>query len=133
MQKAYSFGLHKLDTIYGEVIPEEFIIQMLEHDSAVIKAYISDKVEKILKDFKYENKNLFMYYMKTLLLLPNKISKSKDDIYKVIPKFVNLHKDAREEIENILLDIGGSNIIVDSERALVALAGIRREGVGIEC
>lgn len=133
VQKAYSFGLHKLDTIYGEVIPEEFIIQMLEHDSAVIKAYISDKVEKILKDFKYENKNLFMYYMKTLLLLPNKISKSKDDIYKVIPKFVNLHKDTREEIENILLDIGGSNIIIDSERALVALAGIRRDGVGIEC
>ncbi|MCY6369954.1 hypothetical protein [Clostridium ganghwense] len=125
--RAYSFGLKKLDAIYGELIPEEFIIQMLEHSSSDVKAYISDKTNKILDNLGNGNEDLFMYYIRTLLLLPNKISKSKDRVYEVIPKFVLKYRDKLEEIQNILLDIGGSNIIKDSERALIALAKIREE------
>lgn len=73
-----------------------------------------------------------MYYLKTLLLLPNKISKSKDRVYEVIPQFALTYRDKLDEIESILLDIGGSNIIVDSERALVALAKIRQEVITVE-
>lgn len=127
VNKAYSFGLEKLDMFYGDSIPEEFIIQMLEHGSKDVKAFISDKMNKVLDNLGNENEELFMYYVKTLLLLPNKISKSKDRIYKVIPKFVFKYKHREDEVESLLLDIGGSNIIKDSERALIALAKIRGE------
>lgn len=132
VNKVYSFGLKKLDSIYGDLIPEEFIIQMLEHDSDDVKAYISDKTNKIIDNLGNGNENLFMYYLKTLLLLPNKISKSKDRVYEVIPQFALTYRDKLDEIESILLDIGGSNIIVDSERALVALAKIRQEVITVE-
>ncbi|MCM1989972.1 hypothetical protein [Oceanirhabdus seepicola] len=125
--RAYSFGLRKLDMIYGNLIPEEFIIQMLEHTSHDVKAYISDKMNKVLDNSGDGNEEIFMYYIKTLLLLPNKISKGKDRVYEAIPKFVIKHKQRLDEVESMLLDIGGSNIIKDSERALIALAKIREE------
>ncbi|MCY6959008.1 hypothetical protein [Clostridium brassicae] len=125
--RTYSFGLEKLNEIYGDLIPEEFIIQMLEHTSPDVKAYISDKTNEILDNLGNGNEKIFMYYIKTLLLLPNRISKSKERVYKTIPRFVNKHKDKLEEVENMLLDIGGSNIIMDSERALIVLAKIRGE------
>lgn len=132
VNKVYSFGLKKLDEIYKDSIPKELIIKMLEHTSSEVKAYISNKADKILSNLSNGNKELFMYYVKTLLLLPNKISKSKEDIYKVIPKFVAEHKDKLIEFEDILLDIGGSNITLDSERALTTLAKIRKEVVLVE-
>jgi hypothetical protein len=127
--KAYSFGLKKLDMLYGDAIPEEFILQMLEHSSSEVKAYISDKTNRILDNLGNGNEKLFMYYVKTLLLLPNRNSKSKDKVYEVIPKFAIKFRDYLDEIEGVLLDIGGSNSIIDSERALVALAKIRGEVV----
>lgn len=69
-----------------------------------------------------------MYYVKTLLLLPNKNSKSKQRVYDSLPRFVEAFPDKLSEIESILLNIGASNIIIDTERALVALAKIRKEG-----
>ena len=68
-----------------------------------------------------------MYYVKTLLLLPNKISKSKDIIYKLLPSFVLQNPSFKEVVEAELLAIGGSNIKRDSERALMSLAQIRKE------
>lgn len=132
VSKVYLFGLRKLSEIYGEFIPSEFMIQMLEHTSSEVKSYISNKANEILNNLEDNNKDLFMYYIKTLLFLPNKVSKSKEDIYKVIPKFIYKHNDKLKEIEKMLLDIGGSNIIKDSEAALIALAKIRREEVQIE-
>ena len=73
------------------------------------------------------DKELFMYYLKTLVYLPNKHSKSKDRMYNVIPLFALKHQDKIPDIESILLDIGGANVIIDSERALVALAKIKKE------
>lgn len=130
--KAYIFGLKKLDTMYGDAIPEEFIIQMLEHSSTEVKTYISDKTDRILHSLGGGNAKIFMYYVKTLLLLPNRASKSKDKAYEAIPRFALKYTDNMEEIQNILMDIGGSNSITDSERALVALAKIRREVVAHE-
>lgn len=132
VQKVFSFGLKKLDLIYGELIPGEFIIQMLEHTSDQVKKYISNKTNGILDNLQGDNKELFMYYFKTLLFLPNKLSVGKDKVYEVIPKFVSINKDKLAEVEEILLDIGGSNIIVDSERALTTLAKIRGEVVSGE-
>jgi hypothetical protein len=128
----YSFGLKKLDLLYGENLPAEFIVQMLEHSSNDVKEYISGKINKIINDLGAQNKNLFLYYAKTLLLLPNKISKSKDRVYEVIPKFARIYQDQLNEIESMLLDVGGSNIILDSERALVTLAKIKREVMTLE-
>ena len=110
------------------MIPKEFIIQMLEHDRDEVKKYISDKTKEVLNSLKDSDKDLFIYYVKTLLYLPNKLSKEKDSIYDAIFNFALKYDDKIEEIENILLDIGSSNSIVDSERALVTLAKIRSEG-----
>lgn len=132
VNKVYSFGLRKLDEIYNDLIPIEFIIQMLEHNSIDVKAYISNKTDKILDNLGNGDEELFIYYTRTLLFLPNKVSKSKDNIYRVIPKFVLKYKDKLDEFEDILLDIGGSNIITDSERALITLAKIRKEVVLVE-
>lgn len=128
VERAYKFGLNQLDSIYGEQIPGEFIIQMLEHSSPEVKAYISNKIDSTIDNFKNETKELFMYYVKTLLLLPNKNSKSKQRVYDSLPRFVEAFPDKLSEIESILLNIGASNIIIDTERALVALAKIRKEG-----
>ncbi len=129
VKKAYSVALQKLDEIYKDKIPEEIIIRMLEHSSIEVKAYISDKINYVINELSNGNGNseLFVYYTKTLLLLPNLLSKRKDEIYNVIPQFVRRNKEKISEIEDILLKIGGSNIIKDSERALVALAKIKKE------
>ena len=105
---------------------------MLEHTSVDVKAYISNKTNEILDNLGNGDEELFMYYTKTLLFLPNKVSKSKDNIYEAIPKFVLKYKDKLDEFENILMDIGGSNIIADSERALTTLAKIKKEVVLVE-
>ncbi|HEY9063242.1 MAG TPA: TerD family protein [Pseudobacteroides sp.] len=128
VERAYSFGLKQLDSIYGELIPGEFIVQMLEHGSPEVKAYISSKIDRIIQNFSTTTKELFMYYVKTLLLLPNRNSKSKQRVYDSLPRFVSTYPDKLDEVEQILINIGGSNIIIDSERALVALAKIRKEG-----
>ncbi|MHA1498568.1 MAG: hypothetical protein ACTSRT_13630 [Promethearchaeota archaeon] len=125
VKKAYSYATHALDEIYADKIPKDLIIQMLEHGSPDIKSYISDKISGVMEDLGSENSDTFIFYMKTLIFLPNLISKSKDSIYKAIPSFVINNKEKFFEVEEILLEIGGSNIIKDSERALVALAKIK--------
>lgn len=129
--KVYQYALQKVDEFYlnKNEIPKEFLLHMLEHTSSEIKAYISNKINQLLDNCEKVNEELFLYYVKTLLLLPNKVSKSKDKIYKVIPYFVLSHKNSQQEIEQLLLDIGGSNNIIDSERALVTLAKIRKEAL----
>jgi hypothetical protein len=73
-----------------------------------------------------------MYYVKTLLLLPNRVSKSKAKVYDALPKFALKYRSNLDDIQSLLMDIGGSNSIADSERALVALAKIRGEVVFLE-
>ncbi|MCL2337902.1 MAG: hypothetical protein FWC60_10845 [Firmicutes bacterium] len=127
--KVYEYGLQKLDEIYeqpGGVIPAELLVHMLEHPASAVKAYIADKLTDIIKTMGQGNKELFMYYAKTLLLLPNRISAAKDTVYEVLPLFVAAHGDQQPAVEALLLDIGGSNIILDAERALVALVRIRK-------
>ena len=127
VKKAYEFGLKKLDEIYGEFVPSDFIMQMLEHTSSEVKGYITDKSDSILNSLGKGNEELFMYYAKTLLLLPNRIRKNKDDIYDALFNFAAEYSDKRNEVEEFLLEMGGSNIIKDSEKALVTLAKIRKE------
>lgn len=129
-KKAYDYGIKKLYDLYediNEVIPAEFIIKMLEHSSVEVKSYISNKITKVINNFENGNEELFIYYAKTVLFLPNKVSKIKENIYNIIPLFVNKYKHKYNDVEKILFDIGGSNIILDSERALVALAKIKSE------
>lgn len=129
-KKTYEYGLQKLYELYempGELIPEDFIVRMLEHSSVEVKQYIAGKLDETLGNLGGGNKELFIYYAKTLLFLPNRVSKSKNNIYQVLPAFVGKYRDKVNEIEQMLLAIGGSNIIADAERALVALAQIRRE------
>lgn len=125
VKRAYSYATLVMDEIYGDKIPKELLIQMLEHGSPDIKSYISDKVSEVIEDLGSKNSDIFIYYVKTLILLPNLKSKSKDRIYETIPSFIINNKEMFFEVEEILLEIGGSNIIKDSERALVALAKIK--------
>ncbi len=127
VHRAYEFGLKKLDGIYGDNVPADMMIQMLEHGSSDVKSFISRKIDDVIGNLGNGDKDLFMYYVHTLLLLPNKHAKSKNKIYDVLPKFALKYQDKIHEIENLLLDIGGSNVIADSERALVALAKLKNE------
>ena len=132
-KKTYAFGMDKLNELYeNKPIPAEYIKEMLEHPSHEVRSYVSDKVNRILNGFGNGNTDLFIYYAKTLLLLPNKVSSGKKNIYNLLPGFVGIYKDKQAEIETLLLDIGGSNIISDSERALVALARIKGRDL-VEC
>ncbi len=126
VKRAYNYATQTMDEIYGDKIPNDLIIQMLEHGSPEVKSYISDKIFRVIEDLASKNSDIFLYYMKTLILLPNLKSKSKDRIYETIPAFVINNKEMFFEVEEILLEIGGSNIIKDSERALVALAKIKK-------
>ena len=130
--KACAYGLEKLKECYddiGQMIPRPLIAQMLEHNAPEVKSYISDKVNAIIEHPQNCDPDIFVYYVKTLLFLPNKVSKSKNRVYGILPLFIEQYADRRPELEDMLLDLGGSNIILDSERALVTLARIRKEVV----
>ncbi|MCQ2015024.1 hypothetical protein LJE39_17930 [Clostridium butyricum] len=129
IEKVHNFGLEKLKEIYGDFVPSEFIMQMLEHPSEQIKGYIANKSNAILNSLGQGNEDLFMYYAKTLLFLPNKVRKNKDYIYEALYNFSNKYKGRICEVEELLLNMGGSNIIKDKEKALVTLAKIRKERV----
>ncbi len=127
IERAYQYGLKKLDDWYGNKIPTQFISRMMEHPCVEVKAYISGKIKHALSDLKQTNPDLYIYYVKTLLYLPNRVSKSKEQIYNTIPLFLKYYPEKQQEIEYILLDIGSTNIKTDSEKALVAFAQIKKE------
>ncbi len=127
IERTYQYGLKKLEDWYGNKIPTLFISRMMEHPCVEVKAYLSGKINHTLSDLKEANPDLYIYYIKTLLYLPNKVSKSKDSIYHTIPLFLNYYPEKRQEIEHILLDIGSTNSKIDSERALVTFAQIQKE------
>ncbi len=127
MERAYQYGLRKLDAWYGNKIPTPFIARMMEHPCVEVKAFLSDKMKQAFSGLKGTNPDLYIYYAKTLLYLPNKVSKGKEQVYRTIPLFLEYYPEKRQEIEHILLDIGSTNSKIDSERALVAFAQIQKE------
>lgn len=127
IERAYQYALKKLDDWYGNKLPTQFISRMMEHPCVEVKAYLSQKMKHAFSDLKETNPDLYIYYTKTLLYLPNKVSKSKEHIYYTIPLFLQHHPEKQQEIEHILLDIGSTNSKIDSERALVTFAQIQKE------
>ncbi len=127
IERAYQYALKKLDDWYGNKLPTPFISRMMEHPCVEVKAYLSQKMKHAFSDLKETNPDLYIYYTKTLLYLPNKVSKSKEHIYRTIPLFLQYYPEKRQEIEHILLDIGSANSKIDSERALVTFAQIQKE------
>lgn len=127
IERTYQYGLQKLDDWYGNKIPTQFIPRMMEHPCVAVKAYLSHKMEQAFSDIKEANPDLYIYYVKTLLYLPNKVSKSKEQIYHSLPLFLKYYPEKQQEIEHILLDIGSTNSKIDSERALVAFARVQKE------
>ena len=127
IERAYQYGLQKLDDWYGNKVPTQFIPRMMEHPCVEVKAFLSHKMKQAFSDLKEANPDLYIYYVKTLLYLPNKVSKSKEQIYHSIPLFLKYYPEKQQEIEHILLDIGSTNSKIDSERALVAFARIQKE------
>lgn len=124
---AYNYGLELLETHYKDCMPSNLLLQLLEHPNPTVKAYVSTKIEMLLSNLATENCDLFMYYTKSILLLPNKLSKYKTAIYKALPDFIKNYPSYYNEVNQLLLNIGGSNIQIDSERALTTLALIRNE------
>lgn len=127
IQQAYQYALRKLDDWYGNKIPSRFIPRMMEHPCVEVKAYLSQKMKQAFSECKDTNPDLYLYYAKTLLYLPNKVSKSKEDVYHTLPVFLHYYPEKQQEIEELLLDIGSTNSKIDSERALVAFAQIHKE------
>ena len=127
IERTYQYALKKLDDWYGNQIPTSFIPRMMEHPCVEVKAYLSQKMKDTFSNLKGANPDLYIYYVKALLYLPNKVSKSKESIYHTIPLFLNYYPEKRQEIEHILLDIGSTNSKIDSERALVTFAQIQKE------
>lgn len=130
--KVYEYGLAQLEARYNGFIPESYLLMLMEHPHSQVKAYIANQLQVMLQGSDFNNPELFMYYTKTLLLLPNKVSKDKDTIYRVLPLFIKQHPTYKETIETLLLTIGGSNIQLDVERSLVTLAYIRKEAISYE-
>jgi hypothetical protein len=128
-ERAYLFGIEQLNQEFGNKIPREFMVPLLEHESTVVKGYVSELISHVITNLgkSKENGDLFLYYARTILLLPNQVSKSKDRIYQALPLFAEHNREKLPEIKELLLELGGSNIIIDSERALVALAKIKME------
>lgn len=128
--KAFEF-LEKEESLSDS---EDFLLRMLEHGSEKIRSYAAKRMRGLIasmrekRELKEEQAKILLYYMKSLLLLPNRVSESKAEIYNCLPDFLKLYPKAKKRVEEMLLDIGGSNIKRDSERALVALARIRKEG-----
>ncbi|MCI8341854.1 MAG: hypothetical protein HFE62_01355 [Firmicutes bacterium] len=127
VEKVYQYALKKLDDWYGSKTPVQFISRMLEHPCVDVKSYISNKMENAFSNLKEVQPDLYIYYAKTLLYLPNKVSKSKENVYSTMPAFLSFYPQKREEIEQMLLDIGSENSKTNSERALVAFAQIQKE------
>lgn len=127
VERVYQYALRKLDNWYGFTFSTQFISHMIEHPCVEVKAYLSRKMKYVFSELNKINPDLYIYYAKTLLYLPNKVSKSKEHIYHTIPLFLKYHPEKRQEIESILLDIGSTNSKTDSERALVAFAQIQKE------
>lgn len=136
VEKVYNFGLLKLNEYYKEFIPSDFIMQMVEHTSEKVKGYILNKSEDILNTLGKGDEDLFIYYAKTLLLLPNKVRKNKEDVYDYLYRFTLKYKNKYNnyeeicndylKIEELLFDMGSSNIIKDKEKSLVTLAKIKQ-------
>ena len=126
LEKVHQYALEKLDTWYGNKIPKTFLYRMLEHPSIAVKTFLSEKMEKAFSNLKEVQPDLYLYYVKTLLYLPNKVSKSKDEVYDTIPVFLSYCPEKRKEIEDILLDIGSTHVKLNSEKALVTFAKIQR-------
>ncbi|TXT67530.1 MAG: hypothetical protein BAJALOKI1v1_70021 [Promethearchaeota archaeon] len=124
---AYRWGIQRLEELYGDRIPGEMIVQLFEHPSPQIKAYISNTIDTVIDQLGNGDRDLFIYYLKTLAYLPYLNSLSKDKLYHAVPAFALKYRDKIPQIKSILKDIGGSNIIIDSERALKALAQIKLE------
>jgi len=127
IKRAYQYALKKLDDWYGNKLPTQFISRMMEHPCVEVKAYLSQKMRHAFSDLKETNPDLYIYYTKTLLYLPNRVSKSKEQVYHTIPLFLKYYPEKQQEIEHILLDIGSTNSKIDSERALVTFAQIQKE------
>lgn len=127
IERTYQYALKKLDDWYGNKLPTPFISRMMEHPCVEVKAYLSKKMKYAFSDLKETNPDLYIYYTKTLLYLPNKVSKNKEQIYHTIPSFLQYYPEKQQEIEHILLDIGSANSKIDSERALVTFAQIQKE------
>lgn len=127
VESAYQYGLKKLEEWYGDKIPKQFVSRMLEHTCIAVKQFLSEKIEKAFYHLEYVQPDLYIYYAKTLLYLPNKATKNKEYIYKSMIEFLHYHPQKRKEIEEILLDIGSTNVKINAERALVAFAQIQKE------
>lgn len=127
VERAYTYGLQKLEEWYGDKTPQKFVSRMLEHPCIAVKSYLSEKMEKAFEHLEQVQPDLYIYYVKTLLYLPNKATKSKDYVYSTIPKFVKYCPQKKKEIESILLDIGSTNVKINAEKALVTFAQIQKE------
>ncbi len=132
IERAYSLGISEIEKEYSCNIPKEFMLKLMEHPDQKVKAYIAQKSEYIIQELGNGNTELFLYYVRTLLYLPNKTVKSKQFIYQRLPIFAKKYPEKNTELEKILLDIGGSNCKKDAEQALVAFAKIRNEVKTVE-
>lgn len=127
VEKVHKYALEKLDEWYGNKTPKEFIYRMLEHPCIAVKSFLSEKMDNAFSNLKDVQPDLYIYYVKTLLYLPNRVSKSKDYVYNTIPTFIKYYPERRKEIEDILIDIGSTNVKFNSEKALVTFARIQKE------
>lgn len=129
VKRAFLFGLQKMKELYqDEIISQEYFLQMMEHPSLEVKSFASNKALELIQEFGNGNQQLFLYYAKTILFLPNKASAIKKKIYDTLPLFVQKYQSLCNDVEELLLDLGGSNQKIDAERALVALAKIKKGG-----
>ncbi len=127
VSKVYNYGMYNIDALYGDYIPAEFITRMLEHPAPEVKDYITDRINNLLDSINDDNADVFMYYVKTLFMLPNKLRYAKQEVYDVLYDYAKNNPTKVNAVQQVLMKMSNSNTIKDREKALVTLAKIRRE------
>ena len=124
--QAFRFGLARLEAIYGEKIPRDLIVRLMEHGAPEVKGFVARKCAHVIETLGDGDVDLFIYYVRTLLFLPNRCSPDKNYLYQRLVEFATVHPNHATVVENLLLELGSTSVRLESERALVALATIHK-------
>lgn len=120
----YMFALEQLEILYqNEPIPARFVSKLLEHPAMEVKKFVAEKASFSLLGI--DDEALLFYYIQNILFSPNRLAKSKEQIYLELPLIAMRKPHMKKKIESLLFSLTDSSIRRDSDHAFVALAKIK--------
>ena len=65
-------------TRYGNKVPTQFILRMMEHPCVEVKAYLSQKMKLAFSELNETNPDLYIYYTKHCFIFQIKFQKARN-------------------------------------------------------